>query len=270
MSSLVLWQNWMLASGFAATTAHDWPSTIERVCRVTGATPTTLTSEQIAGYLASKRTPNTRQAYFNALASWHRWLVANNYRDDNPMDLLRRPKVPRGVPRPISTVQLARLLGTPHTYKTRAAIILAAYAGLRVHEIAKFRGEDLDLDERVLLVVGKGGVTYRLPAHERILDVALVLPRRGYWYPGPGKDHIASRTMTARITNAMRKADVPGTPHALRHWYGTHLLREGADAVTVQELMRHASLSTTQVYVKADPELRRAAITRLPGLDPAA
>ena len=266
MSALALWQNWILASGFAATTAHDWPNTVERACRATGRDPMSLTTEDIASYLAAQRTPNTRQAYYNALASWHRWLLETGRREDNPMAQLRRPRVPRGTPRPVSTANLQRLLATPLRPKTRVAIILAAYAGLRVHEIAKFRGEDLDRDERVLLVTGKGGVTYRLPAADPILVATEIMPTHGYWYPGPSGGHVVSRTMTARITNAMRKAGIPGTPHALRHWYATHLLREGADAVTVQELMRHASLATTQVYVKADPERRRDAVLRLPDL----
>jgi site-specific recombinase XerD len=225
-----------------------------------------LTTEQIAAYLAAQRTPNTRQAYYNALASWHRWLVDTGRRDDNPMAMLRRPRVPRGTPRPVSTANLQRLLATPMPLKTHAAVVLAAYAGLRVHEIAKFRGQDLDHDDRVLIVTGKGGVTYRLPAADPIMVAAQLMPAHGYWYPGPSGGHVVSRTMTARITNAMRKAKIPGTPHALRHWYATHLLREGADAVTVQELMRHASLATTQIYVKADPERRRDAVLRLPDL----
>lgn len=266
MEPITLWRNWILASGMAATTAHDWPSTVQRTCRAVGVGPTELSTEQIAWYLASFQVPNTRQAYFNALSSWHRWLHETGRRPDNPMAMLRRPRVPRGTPRPVSTAALVRLLATPMVVKTRAAVTLAAYAGLRVHEIAKFRGEDLDRDESVLLVSGKGGVTYRLPVAAPIMVVAQEMPLHGYWYPGPSGGHVVSRTMTARITNAMRKAQVPGTPHALRHWYATHLLRSGADAVTVQELMRHASLATTQVYVRADPESRRAAVMRLPDL----
>lgn len=263
------WSRWLLASGMSATTAADWPATVARACRATGSDPLTMSTDDLVDYLASKPNPNTKGTYFTALEAWHRYLNARGIRLDNPMDGLRRPRQPRGTPHPVSTVGLTRLLGSPLTCGTRAAIVLAAYAGLRVHEVAKVRGEDFDLDERVLAVVGKGGRTARLPLHAPVLRSAMVMPRIGYWFPArpsSGRPHITSRGMTARITLAMRAADVAGTPHSLRHWFATHLLRGGADAVTVQELMRHSSLATTQIYMKADPEQRRAAVDGLPDL----
>lgn len=271
--ALEAWGQWLLAAGMSPTTAHDWPSTVRRACRETGSDPLRMTTDAIASYLASKPNPNTKGTYFTALGAWHDYLGAMGLRADNPMAVLRRPRQPRGTPHPVSTVGLTRLLGSPLTCGTRAAIVLAAYAGLRVHEIAKVRGQDLDLDEQVLSLTGKGGKTARLPLHEPILRSALEMPRQGYWFPArpsSGRLHVTSRGMTSRITLAMRAADVAGTPHSLRHWYATHLLREGADAVTVQELMRHSSLATTQIYVKADPEQRRAAVLRLPDLAPPA
>jgi integrase/recombinase XerD len=267
---LLRWRQWLLAAGMAATTASDWPSNVERAARATGCDLLDMTTEAIAAYLASKTNANTKGTYFTALEAWHSYAVLAGLRADNPMAGLRRPRQPRGTPRPVSTPDLERLLRSPLTVSTRAAVVLAAYAGLRVHEIAKIRGQDIDLDdEKVLTVVGKGGTMHRLPVHEPILRCAREMPRHGHWYPArptSGRPHITSRGMTARITLAMRSADVAGTPHALRHWYATHLLRNGADAVTVQELMRHASLATTQIYVKADPEQRRAAVLRLPML----
>lgn len=271
--ALRAWEQWLLAAGMSLTTAHDWPGTVRRACRATSSDPLRMTTEAIAGYLATKTNANTKGTYFTALGAWHDYLVVTGVRVDNPMGVLRRPRQPRGVPHPVSTVGLERLLVSPLTCGTRAAIVLAAYAGLRVHEIAKVRGEDFDLDEQVVSVMGKGGTTSRLPLHAPILRSAREMPRQGYWFPArpsSGRPHITSRGMTSRITLAMRAADVAGTPHSLRHWYATHLLRNGADAVTVQELMRHASLATTQIYVKADPEQRRAAVLRLPDLAPMA
>lgn len=269
-SLLLAWQQWLLAAGMASTTASDWPANVARAARAMGCGPLAMSPQAIAAYLASKANPNTKGTYFTALEAWHSYVVAAGLRADNPMAGLRRPRQPRGTPRPVSTPDLERLLSSPLTTSTRAAVVLAAYAGLRVHEIAKIRGQDLDLDdEQVLTVVGKGGTTHRLPLHEPIVRCAREMPRHGHWYPArptSGRAHITSRGMTARITLAMRTAGVAGTPHALRHWYATHLLRNGADAVTVQELMRHASLATTQIYVKADPEQRREAVLRLPTL----
>lgn len=268
--TLQRFQQWLRGGGMAATTAHDWPRVVDRASRVIGVGILQMTTEEIAEYLSAFDRPNTRQTYFNGLASFHRWAHETGRRADNPMAPLRRPRVPRGTPHPVSTAGLQRLLGAALPTGTRAAVILAAYAGLRVHEIAKFRGQDLDLDEEVLTVEGKGGVQARLPMHQQVTYVAGQMPRSGFWFPSQrlALEHKTSRGMSTLISLAMRASDVTGTPHSLRHWYATHLLRNGADAVTVQELMRHATLAATQVYVKADPAQRRAAVLRLPDLTP--
>jgi site-specific recombinase XerD len=76
-------------------------------------------------------------------------------------------------------------------------------------------------------------------------------------------EHMHSKSVSDIIGQAMRRAEVPGTPHALRHWYGTILVASGADLRTVQTLLRHANLQTTAIYVQVADEKRAEAIDKL-------
>lgn len=260
------WQAEMRAANLSERTIAAWRAIVERTARRIGIDVLGLTTTNLSYHLAGYRNGNTRRTYYIALNAWSTWLVDRGHRADNPCSVLRRPRAPKGVPHPVSTPALQRLLASPMPHRTRAMVLLGAYQGLRVHEIAKVRGTDVDSESGVLHVVGKGGVIADLPLHPEIADLALNMPSEGWWFVSamaPGEP-IASRTVTTHITTAMRRAGVAGVPHALRHWYATALLRAGTDVRTVQTLMRHASLVTTQAYLEVVDEQRRAAVLRLP------
>jgi integrase/recombinase XerD len=262
------WVVQMRAEGLSVRTVVEWPRIVLRAARWADAPPTALSTTDLADYLAALPSAATRQTYYTALRAWHRWLVATGRRPDDPLAALRRPRAPRGTPHPVATAHLEALLASGIRRRTRTAILLAAYQGLRVHEVVKVRGEDVDLIGRRLRVVGKGGVDKWLPLHPVIATEARRYPRRGYWFPSPSRpDHPIRRdSLSAVISRAMRRCDVPGTAHSLRHWFGTELLRSGANAREAQELLRHASLATVAVYTLVASEAQEAAINRLPTL----
>lgn len=148
-------------------------------------------------------------------------------------------------------------------------VLLAALAGLRVHEIAKIRGEDIDREKATLAVIGKGNKRAVIPLHPILLELTETMPDVGYWFTPWDKpdEPITGKSCGQAISRAMKRAAVDGSAHQLRHWYGTNLLESGADLRTVQELMRHESLATTQIYTRVTSERRRAAIhgLQLPG-----
>lgn len=209
---------------------------------------------------------STAATYHSYLRAWFGWLCLMDYRADNPMIKLAAPKCPERVPRPVSDDDLIRLLTMRMHHRTRVMILLAALAGLRVSEIATVRGDDLDLAAPLIFTAGKGGKRAALPLHPLLVDAALTMPRRGWWFPAnarrPG-DHVHPKSVSDIIGNAMRRAGARGTPHSLRHWYGSTLLDDGADLRTVQELLRHSSVATTQIYTRVPDERRRDAINRL-------
>lgn len=210
--------------------------------------------------------PSTAATYHSYLRAWFSWLCLMEYRQDNPMIKVGAPKYPERVPRPVSDDDLLRLLTTRMHHRTRVMVLLAALAGLRVSEIARVRGEDVDARTPRLYVIGKGGKRAWLPLHPLLAEVADDMPRRGWWFPAnsrrPG-DHIHSKSVSDIIGQAMRRAGARGTPHSLRHWTGTTLLDDGADLRTVQELLRHKSVATTQIYTKVPDQRRIDAMQRL-------
>lgn len=216
--------------------------------------------------------PSTRVAYHRALRAWFRWLVDTDRWIDDPMRKMKAPRAPKGKPRPVSNAGLERMLATRMKRNTRAMILLGAYAGLRVMEIAKVHVDDIDLAEGNLHVAGKGGHERDIPLHEDLAAAADWMPARGWWFPAykpnrefpVGGGHILSGSVSTVIGDVMTRAGVRGTPHCLRHWFATELLEQGADARTVQELLGHASLATTQIYTLVTDDRRQAAVARLP------
>lgn len=259
----------MLAQGLALRTVNERVRCVQRFAATTEDIAT-VTHTPIVEWLAtnggSARTwsPSTKATYRSALAAFFDWLVRMAYRTDDPMVKVGSVRVPAREARPVADEHLPRLLSTRMHHTTRVMIHLAAYAGLRVHEIAKLRGEDVDTVARTLLVKGKGGKTVRLPLAPALVDIAGTMPQRGWWFPThSATGHILPSSVSYVVSEAMKRAGVPGTAHSLRHWFASTLVDEDVDIRTVQELLRHASLQTTQIYTRVSDERRRSAVDRL-------
>lgn len=210
----------------------------------------------------SQATSCTYYAYLNG---WFKWLQGQDLRADNPMAKIGAPKSPERLPRPVSDADVRALLTSSTHTRTHAMIMLAALQGLRVHEIAKLRADDIDLDAGTLTVRGKAGSHHSLPLHPRVAEWAWRMPRKGFWFPSQYRagEHIRSKSVSQSISNAMDRCGIRATPHALRHWFASRALADGADIYTVRDLLRHKNVSTTAIYAKLPDEIRRDAIDRL-------
>lgn len=245
------WETWQYARSLSDRTVTDRAATIVRISRDSGTAASELASREIAKWLARPGwSASTRATYHAHLKSWFVWLQLMGYRDDDPMAKVGAPRRPRGEPKPVANEHMPVLVQTRMHRKTRVMVHLAALAGLRVHEIARVRGEDVDIVAKTITVVGKGEVTAVLPLHPDLVELAKTMPRRGWWFPSRGGrlPHMAPKSVTNTLCGLMIRAEVPGSGHRLRHWFATMLVRAGVDLRTVQELMRHASLQTTQIY----------------------
>ncbi|MCC8930839.1 tyrosine-type recombinase/integrase [Rhodococcus sp. I2R] len=210
--------------------------------------------------------PGTHYTYHSYLTTWFKWLQLQDIRVDNPMVKLGTVKQPKRKPRPVADTHLIALLKTNMHHRTRVMILLATLAGLRCIEIAKFRGEDMDLPRGRMLVLGKGGDEKWVPLHPILAATAETMPVRGWWFPSnrtrPGQ-HVTRKSVSQSISDVFRRANLPGSAHPLRHWYGTTLLEGGADIRVVQELMRHGSVTSTQQYTGVTDIRMRAAVEKL-------
>ena len=263
------WRTWQLAQGLALRTVDERLNIVGRFA-ATVDDPATVDHVPVVEWLAtnggSRRqwSTSTKATYRSALAAWFEWLVKMEYRPDDPMTKVGAVRVPAREARPVADEHLPRLLRARMHHTTRVMIMLAAYAGLRVHEIAKLRGEDVDPIARTLTVKGKGGKTVRLPLADALVEVAGTMPQRGWWFPTHSETgHILPSSVSYVVSEVMKRVGVPGTAHSLRHWFASTLVDEDVDIRTVQELLRHASLQTTQIYTRVSDERRRTAVDKL-------
>lgn len=263
---------WMRAAGISERTVASRTWLVGFMARTLDIDASCATWRDAAAFMARPTSPGTRQTYHADLTAWFSWLRTMDYRTDNPMDRLHKPKAVKRRPRPVTTEQLRRILATVNRRRTRAMVLLAAYQGLRAHEIAKFRGEDID--GQVLHVLGKGAKEAWLPLHPDVAALAADFPRYDWWFPSYTRDGqpVTAKSVVKVLSDLMERAQVNGVGHQLRHWYGTEVLRAaGGNARVAQELLRHESLATTAGYTQVDDTERRAAILGLPRLmDPRA
>ncbi|AYD89166.1 hypothetical protein D5R93_02235 [Actinomyces lilanjuaniae] len=259
------WVTSMRAQGLADRTVAERARTVRQASRTAGTSPETITSSDIEAFLASSPSRGTRYARYSVLRAWSRWLVRTGRRSDDPTQAVARPRMPAGRPRPLTRSQLDHLLTSPLHPDTRTKVLLAAYQGLRVHEIARIRGEDIDTDAGTLTVTGKGGRTDTLPLHPRVAQEAAHRPERGYWFPSPTTpgEPVTGKSVSSAVGRALRSAGVRATAHQLRHFFATELLAGGADCRVVQTLMRHASLATTARYLAVTPTQQQQALRGL-------
>jgi integrase/recombinase XerC len=210
-----------------------------------------------------------------AVRSFHRHLVASGATGQNPADLLPTPKRDQRLPRVIAPEEMAALLEripatTPLEVRDRALFELTYSCGLRAEEIVSIDLGDLDFDSETLRVTGKGRKTRVLPVGEpaqRAVQRYLETARRAL---EPGRDEAAlfvsrrgrrlsSSDVRRRLDKWVREAALAGhvSPHTLRHSFATHLLEGGADLRSIQDLLGHSNLSTTQIYTRVEPSRLR-------------
>ncbi len=270
---LAAWRRHGMASGHSERTITSRVYTITRLAR--SVDPMTADRDDLTRWLSELTDGRTggeakrssKATYRAQLRAFYAWLLDTGRRDDDPSLKLPRPRVSRDHPRPITPAQVELVLAAcadPRSRMIRAYFILACYAGLRVSEIAKFRGEDIRGDE--LVVSGKGGHSWSLPMHPAITALAATMPSTGWWFPSLGSaGHVHRCSVSSAIKRAMVRAGVPGTPHAARHHYGTQVLRaSGGDLRTTQRAMRHASVATTAIYTQVADDALRHAISGIP------
>ncbi len=269
-STLVtLWQTWQYAQSLSHRTVTERSWTVMRMSQWCGVAPELATLEHIVRWLAEGSdsdegwSARTRWTYHGALRAWFLFLQKQGHRADNPMVNIPSPRRPRSEPRPVTDEELARIMRVRMWKRTRAMVMLATLQGFRVHEIAKVKGEHFDLIARTVEVTGKGGVTKVMPLHPDVVEIAYQMPRKGYWFPNRKGGHVRRESVSHTIGQVFDRAGVAGAGHRLRHWYGTALIEEGVDLRTAQELLRHASMQSTQIYTEVKNERRAEGIQRL-------
>ena len=224
------------------------------------------------------RSRSTIRLSFAALRSFYNHLTDRNLIPSNPLKLVYLPKIEKKLPQFLTVPQVSLLMEKP-TAKPKskqatgwmaardAAILELFYSsGLRLAELAALDVKDLDPIGETVRVMGKGSRERIVPVGGLALEALSHYRHQANIQSGPlflnkSRKRLGHRSIWLLLKNYVREAGLPATlsPHKLRHSFATHLLDNGADLRSVQSLLGHASLTTTQIYTHVTTErLKRA------------
>jgi integrase/recombinase XerD len=220
----------------------------------------------LAAEVQQGKSPRSVSRYLSAYRQFYRWLIREGSISTDPVALIESPKTGRGLPKALSEAQVESLLAAPDMgsslgVRDRAMLELMYATGLRVSELVGLEISNLNLNQGVVRVIGKGQKERLVPlgdeAHDSLTE-----------YLASGRPDLLKGAQTNSVFVTNRKAgmtrqafwymlrryaaqcDIPQkiSPHMLRHSFATHLLNHGADLRVVQLLLGHSDLSTTQIY----------------------
>jgi len=244
-----------------------------------GSDPAGADEVLLRAYLASLSgaglSARTAARRLSALRQFHRFLLREGVRADDPTVLLDSPRLRPPLPKYLSETEIDALFAAAAKQPPAQAAVLRAalevlYAtGLRVSELLALPRAALTGNAAMLLVRGKGGKERMVPLSQAARDAVAALPVAGRWL-FPGRDK--RRPMTRQGLALLLKAAALGagidparvSPHVLRHSFASHMLAHGADLRSLQLLLGHADIATTQIYTHLQSERLREVVDRHP------
>lgn len=235
-------------------------------------------AKNISGYMRLQQTlgraPASVFRSLVAIRGLHRYMAVENLRTDDPAKDVEVPKVPRSLPKPLTEAETQALLSavegqSPTAWRDRAMLEVLYGAGLRVSELIGLSLGDIDTEQRLMRVLGKGSKERVLPIGKMAFQALrdwFAPTARGAMEPRQwNSSDDAASVFLNRFGRRMSRQGAWGvvkkhglaagvgsklSPHTLRHSFATHMMDHGADVRTLQELLGHASVGTTQIYTQ--------------------
>lgn len=263
--------------GLAANTLASYERDLARLASHGPGDPTPASMRAYLDSLyAAGLSGRTIARHLTTLRCFFRFLVAEGRLEADPVETIVSPRVGRALPKPLNRKKIAAVSeapeeGSPRGLRDRAMIELAYASGLRVSELCAVRTADLDLERGLIRVSGKGGKQRLVPVGTAALRAAAEYLRggRGAILKGRSSPYLFVTSRGGAMTRqgfwkllrayGVRAGGAEGlSPHKLRHSFATHLLEGGADLRSVQTMLGHADISTTQIYTQvAESRLRK-------------
>ncbi|MDO6603393.1 site-specific tyrosine recombinase XerD [Arenibacter palladensis] len=229
------------------------------------------TVQQFIYELAKNVNPRSQARVISGLKSFFNYLVFEDYRQDNPMELIESPKVGRKLPDTLSEEEINALIGAidlskPEGERNRAILETLYGCGLRVSELLDLKLSDLYFEEDFIKVTGKGDKQRFVPISEinkKYINIYRKEIRSHMTIKKGAEDILFLNRRGNKLTRAMiftiikQLAQDIGlqksiSPHTFRHSFATHLLQNGADLRAIQQMLGHESITTTEVYMHVD------------------
>lgn len=228
-----------------------------------------ITSSDIENYLKylskNNLSEKTISHYITCLKEFYKFLQLNDLIDNNPLEFISSPKTPKNLPKVLTKEEVNLLLSfNPNNsleFRNKAMIELLYDSGIRVSELVNIKLSDLDLINSTLKTMGKGSKERIIPIGEyacNVLEIYInnyrndILKKRNsdYLFPSKKENHITRNGFFIILKDIAKKVGIKNTlsPHTLRHSFATHMLDNGADLRSIQELLGHSNISTTQIY----------------------
>lgn len=265
--------------GLSVNSVENYSLDINRLVRYLEGTsqdvsPLKITEETIQDFIykmAEELNPRSRARLISGLKSFFNYLVFEDYRKDSPMELIEVPKVGRKLPDTLSTDEIDELIGaidlsSNEGERNRAMLETLYSCGLRVSELVGLKISDLFFDEGFIKITGKGNKQRFVPignSTQKYINLYRDSMRNKLEVKKGHEDTLFLNRRGSGLTRAMvftiirRLAEAIGlnktiSPHTFRHSFATHLLENGADLRSIQLMMGHESITTTEVYMHLD------------------
>ncbi|MAP54198.1 site-specific tyrosine recombinase XerD [Altibacter sp.] len=244
--------------------------------------PTAISEETVQEFIyhiAKEVNPRTQSRIISGLRGFFNYLIFEEYRSTNPLELIESPKLGRKLPDTLSEKEVDMLidaidLSSPQGERNRAILETLYGCGLRVSELVGLKLSDLFYDEGFIKVTGKGDKQRFVPIADatiKYIEIYRKEIRRHQSVDVLAQDTLFLNRRGKPLTRAMiftivrQLAEIAGirktvSPHTFRHSFATHLLENGADLRAIQQMLGHESITTTEVYTHIDTTHLRAVI----------
>lgn len=270
---LTAWAAYMRAEDLTGRTIIDRLQFIRHMERATGETVLTVKRPHLIAFMGTPGLSNsTRQHYRSTLHTFFDWMQQEEIRADSPASRLPKVKARTTEADPVPVFDIQFILNHGTYRRTKVAICLHYYLGLRVSEIAAVHGRDIDWRNWTLTTVGKGAKRATLPIPDAMRGIAEKMPRDAWWFPNTvanrlykaGEGHVLGNSIGRTISDALHRAGFKHHAHQLRAATATEMSRAGADAFVVKKSMRHVNMQTTARYRLVTLDEVRAGMNLLP------
>ncbi len=265
--------------GLSKNTIDNYTFDIEKLCffladKQINVTPIEIKDEVLQQFvyeISKSVNARSQSRIISGLKSFFSYLIFEDYRTDNPMELIETPKIGRKLPDTLSLNEIDKLIAAIDLSKEEGhrnkAIIETLYScGLRVSELVSLKISDLFFDEGFIKVTGKGNKQRFVPiakSTQNLIEIYQKSIRNHLQIYKKDEDTLFLNRRGKQLTRAMIFTIIKNlaieinlqkniSPHTLRHSFATHLLENGADLRSIQMLLGHESITTTEVYVHVD------------------